>query len=130
MSVLSSTGLRNKIEIAQPLYTTTTKMSLKPMSRESMLGLKAKKDEEMRLEKINNRVRHIYTQAICAAEDLGFTSYNYPIDPWRNPNAGYDFYKNNMGDILYGLKTLFPDCRVNHTITTENGPESILIDWS
>jgi len=105
-------------------------MSLKPMSRELMLGLKAKKDEEMRLEKINIRVRHIYIQAVNAAESFGFTSYNYPIDQWRNPNAGYDFYINNMKEILDGLQKLFPDCSINYTVTGENGPESILIDWS
>ena len=128
-------------------------MSLKPMNRESMLGLKAKKDEEMRLEKIKIRVKYIYTQAVYHAENFKSTFYNYHIDQWHNPNADNLFYMNNMEEILRDLQNLFPDCRVKYTkmfegsdgkmydilendsnilplISPQHIYESIVIDWS
>ena len=43
-------------------------MSLKPITRDEMRGLKVKKDEENRLREINDTVKEIYHNAIRNAE--------------------------------------------------------------
>lgn len=103
-----------------------------PMSRDEMLSLKSKTDEEMRIEKVKNRVTQIYNQAVSLAKTSTSTSYSLDIDPQQirqrilpmNANMNhsgkfndmasseYKFYKDNMEEILSGLQRLFPGCSV------------------
>jgi len=80
-----------------------------------MRELKGKKDKEKRLQHIKQSVIQIYETAIDVAESLGYTSYNFCIDPVY-ANVDYSFYRNNMEEILSQLQTLFPDCYVTHTM--------------
>ena len=81
-------------------------MSLKPITRDEMRGLKAKKDEENRLREINNAVKEIYHNAIQNAEQTSDSSYKFPIR--------YPSYEKNITDILSGLQILFPECLVEY----------------
>jgi len=143
-----------------------------PVSREFLRGLKIKKDDEKRIEKLNTVVKNIYQGAIEVAESCKDTQYAFEIDPQRTRgrysqasnvlhNMGfhrihsmeYQFYKDNMEDILYSLQILFTDCNVKlanmcrgrdgriYDISTSDSNilslinqdlafECILIDWS
>lgn len=81
-------------------------MSLKPITRDEMRGLKAKKDEENRLREINDAVKEIYHNAIRNAEQTLELSFKFPI---RHPS-----YEKNITDILSGLQVLFPECLVEY----------------
>jgi hypothetical protein len=81
-------------------------MSLKPITRDEMRGLKAKKDEENRLREINDAVKGIYHSAIRNAEQTSESSFQYPI---QHPS-----YEKNITDILSGLQVLFPECLVEY----------------
>ena len=92
-----------------------------PVSRDFLRGLKIKRDEEKRIEKVKNCVRRIYEQAILAAETSTGTMYSLDIDPQQTRrrmnnindyNIEYQFYKDNIEEILSDLQTLFPDCAV------------------
>jgi len=95
-----------------------------PMSRDEMRGLKAKKDEELRIQKITSCVQMIYNQAVGTAKTSTITTYSFDIDPNQTrlripinapmhpPNSEYQFYKDNMEEILSGLQDLFPGCTV------------------
>ena len=90
-------------------------MSLTPVSREHLRSLKNQRDEEIRIEKINNYVRHIYSSAVNKAQSSTDTYYQYTrID---------ESMRKNMQEILDTLKSLFPDCRVEyqHTIGGNDG---------
>jgi hypothetical protein len=81
-------------------------MSLKPITRDEMRGLKAKKDEENRLREINRIVKEIYNMTIQKAEQTSESSFKYPI---QHPS-----YEKNITDILSGLQVLFPECLVEY----------------
>ena len=49
-----------------------------PMSRDAMRGLKAKVEEDVRLQKIRNIIDGIYTHA-CSVSKKGASSFNFPI---------------------------------------------------
>lgn len=84
-------------------------MSLTPVSREHLRSLKKNKDEEMRLNQINNYVWNIYSAAVYKAETTTDTYYcTTQID---------DFTRKNMVTILHNLKSLFPDCLVEYQNT-------------
>ena len=131
-------------------------MSLTPVSRDTLRGLKAKKEEAMRVEEerqrlqnVSQNVRNIYGHVMRVAESSTKTSYKHKVDT----NDSIDsFIRQNMPDILNGLQTLFPDCTVEHSffvrgndgqmydiskmdekmrpfINPQNG-QSTLIDWS
>lgn len=97
---------------------------LTPFSRDEMQALKAGKDEEKRIENVKKCVALIYKEAIYFAETSIETSYIFEIDPHKtllrvSPNVyndtyyvEYQFYRDNMEDILNGLQTLFPGCTV------------------
>jgi len=82
------------------------KMSLKPITRDEMRSLKAKKDEENRLREINDAVKEIYHNAIRNAEQTSDSSFKFPI---RHPS-----YEKNITDILSALQVLFPECLVEY----------------
>jgi len=96
-----------------------------PMSRDEMRGLKAKRDEEFRIDKVVNCIKNIYNQAVSLAKTTTLTTYSFDIDPQQtrqrlipmnapmNPaNSEYQFYKDNMEEILSGLQDFFPGCTV------------------
>lgn len=131
-------------------------MSLTPVSRDTLRGLKAKKEEAMRalaerqrLDHVSQMVRDIYVQAVSMAELSSETVYTYKVNTSNSPS----FMQQNMSDILNGLKTLFPDCTVEHSffvrgndgqmydiskmdekmrpfINPQNGQSTIVINWS
>jgi len=90
-------------------------MSLTPVSRDHLRLLKTQREEEMRLNQINNYVRNIYSAAISKAQTSTETFYHYAQIS--------DFHRKNMPDILSSLKTLFTDCLVEyqHTIGGNDG---------
>jgi hypothetical protein len=133
------------------------------MSREIMQTLKAKKDEELRIEKVNLRVTQIYSQAVRYAETTTAKNFSLDIDPHQSlkrvhmmndtSSSEYQFYKDNMDEILSGLQRLFPDCSVKLSnmctgndgkrydistmdekmlpfINQKNAFECIVVDWS
>ena len=81
-------------------------MSLKPITRDEMRGLKAKKDEENRLREINSIVKEIYNMTIRNAEQTSDLSFKYPI---QHPT-----YEKNITDILSALQLLFPECLIEY----------------
>jgi len=88
-------------------------MEFVPMDRNTMRGLKEKKDEEARIEKVKFRVSQIYHLAVRQAQTTTNTTYSLDIDTQQNQyNSEYQFYKDNMEEILSGLQRLFPDCSV------------------
>jgi hypothetical protein len=105
-------------------------MSFTPVSRETLRGLKAKKDEEtrillekQRLAQVDSRVKEIYRETICYAGMNTDTRYIYGLPPIqmsrRNdfclPVPQPEFHRDNMEDILSELRVLFPDCSVKYT---------------
>jgi len=139
-----------------------------PMSRDDMRSYKSKNDEELRIEKIYNRVNMIYNQAVSVAKTSTNTSYSLDIDPMKTrerkihapmqflnsqDHSEYQFYKDNIEEILSGLQSLFPGCTVKLTkmctgndrkrydistmdekmlpfINQQNAFECIVVDWS
>lgn len=81
---------------------------IQPISRIDLQQLKAKKDEQNRLNQINQIVNHIYSVVVNVAGSKIVTSYNHPI-----PRQA-EFYEKNKDDIINGLKTLFPDCLIDY----------------
>jgi len=71
-----------------------------------MREIKTKRDEEKRRKGIRDAVKWVYSSAILLAETTHHTAFlHFLVDP---------FYKENLNDILYGLRGLFPDCYVTH----------------
>lgn len=137
-----------------------------PITRDEMRGMKAKKDEELRIEKMNRCVQMIYSQAVNIAKTSTNTTFSLDIDTQQTrqympmnipmnypPNSEYQFYKDNMTEILSGLQDLFPGCivklakmctgndRKRYDISTmdekmlpfinqQQAFECIVIDWS
>ena len=81
-------------------------MSLTPITRDEMRGLKAKKDEESRLREINSIVNEIYTRTILTAQQTSELSFKYPIQDSTR--------EKYITDILSALQVLFPDCLVEY----------------
>ena len=81
-------------------------MSLMPITRDEMRGLKAKKDEENRVREINDTVNNIYTRTIHTAQYTSELSFKFHI---KNPA-----HEKNITDILSALQVLFPDCLVEY----------------
>jgi len=132
-------------------------MSLTPVLREKLRGLKAEEEERaliiketQRLSHVERCVKQLYDDAINYAKTNTNTSYTYML-PQRN--NGQDFHRDNMVDILHELCHLFPDCSIKNTtlsrgqdgkmydistmdeklrpfIDSKYNQESIIIDWS
>jgi hypothetical protein len=81
-------------------------MSLTPITRDEMRGLKAKKDEENRLRGINILVNNIYTRTIQTAQQTSELSFKYPIQDYT--------HEKNIKDILSALQLLFPECLIEY----------------
>ena len=82
--------------------------SIQPINRIDLQQLKAKNDEQNRVNQINQIVNQIYSTAINQARTQIITSYNHQMNQ-RDP-----FFEKNKDDIINGLKTLFPDCSVEY----------------
>ena len=93
-------------------------MSLIPISREEMRGMKTKADEEMRTRLIEQIVLEIYSPAVRQAQTTSDTSYTYPLTNTMYHNHGLHpstAVKANIPEILRRLRELFPGCTVSHT---------------
>lgn len=125
---------------------------LTPLTRETLRGLKAQKDEQLRAEKekqrlyqVSRAVYQIYGDARASAEIRGATSYKFHVNS--------SITLQDMPDVLDGLRALFPDSSVEHSllvkgndgnmydvsnmdekmrpfINTQQGQQYIVIDWS
>jgi len=87
-----------------------------------MRGLKAKRLEEERINRINIAVDYIYRDAVRSATHTDDSKYIYDLSDYSAP---FDFCRINMAEIIKGLKSLFPDCVVEYTslttVTARNG---------
>jgi hypothetical protein len=109
-------------------------MSLTPILREKLRGLKAEEEEQMRIMKERQRLSHVelyvkklYDDAINYAKTNTNTSYTYML-PQRN-HGNPEFYRDNMVDILHALRHLFPDCLIRNT-TLSRGQDGKMYDIS
>jgi hypothetical protein len=133
-------------------------MSTVPILREKLRGLKAEEEEKMRvmkekqrLDQVERCVKQLYNDSINYAKTNTNTSYTYMLQPRNHGHP--EFYRDNMLDILTGLRDLFPDCSIKNTtlsrgqdgkmydistmdeklrpfIDSRYNQESIIIDWS
>ena len=108
-------------------------MSLTPILREKLRGLKAEEEERalimketQRLSQVERCVKQLYNDAINYAKTNTNTSYTYML-PQRN--NGQDFHRDNMVDILHELRHLFPDCSIKNT-TLSRGQDGKMYDIS
>ena len=97
-------------------------ISREPISRESMRGLKAKRLEEDRIRQLNHIIDKIYREAVNIANNTDDSKYLYDLlkhghDLLKHGHP-LDFYITNMSEIISGIKSLFPDCFVEHTTLT------------
>lgn len=117
------------------------------MFRDDLQKLKAQKDDEVRLDRIDKFVSNIYTSAVNAATTSSETPFHYmiPSNFDTQPDSRFKmtnmihisftdhntdpFYIQNMPDILEGLKILFPDSLVTHSIMSK-GIDGNLYDIS
>ena len=117
--------------MAQPTLLTTKMSQLTPISRAMMQTLKAEKEESIRQNHIKNILTQIYNNAQQQASNTSDTTYNFkipnahyihpgnmkkPCIPYQHSGPSDPLYINNMPDILAGLRNLFPDCSVSHTL--------------
>jgi hypothetical protein len=98
-------------------------MSHTPISRESMRCLKAKRLEEDRIHELNHIIDQIYRKAVNIANNTDDSKYLHML-PMLGKNS-YEFHKTNMAEIISRVKSLFPDCSVEHkmltTVTARDG---------
>lgn len=85
-----------------------------PLSRQYLLGLKAKTDEETRMKNVQQYAQHIYQQVKQTATTTTQTHYQQQVQPDNgNPHAyGYFNTRYSMPDILKKLQSMFPDSKV------------------
>lgn len=78
-----------------------------PVSIDSMRGLKAKKDEDVRRFQVQKMIEMIYAQALEKASTTTETAYAHLCSPYiQHPPV------QNIAEVLAGLRDLFPGCRV------------------
>lgn len=105
---------------------------LVPITRQEMRNLKCQVDEEIRLEKVQNIIRDIYTNVTNYARSNTNTTYEYkvPHPQEKSPDRySNEFYIKNMIEILTKLEKLFPDCSVSHSVLAR-GRDGRLYDVS
>jgi hypothetical protein len=108
-----------------------------PVTRDTLRNLKNKRDEEIRIQKVNACISKVYSDIIHKAKTSIETSYYYmlPSVPVSNsthlPVPHPEFHRENKEDILNGLRTLFPDCSVEYSaLTLIQGQDGKLYDIS
>lgn len=87
-------------------------MSFPSVTCDSLRILRA--DEEHRLFKINSIVQYIYPRVLQTAKHTSSKIYCHEIK-----FAERVFYTTNMSSILSGLKELFPDAYIAHTLLSK-----------
>jgi hypothetical protein len=87
-------------------------MSLPSVTCDSLRILRA--DEERRLFKIHSIVQSIYPRVLQTAKHTSSKIYCHEIK-----FADRVFYTTNMSSILAGLKELFPDAYIAHTLLSK-----------
>jgi hypothetical protein len=99
-------------------------INLRPVSRDSLLGLKDKTDLERRLQLVNNIVSVIYGIVIKTAKytDNKRARYRIPSTESLNNNTNfYDiFHITNMELILGTLRECFPGTKVDQVFIMPN----------
>ena len=96
-----------------------------PISAKEMLVLKQKKKEKERLKILKNLLKLIYDSTANYGEKSKGTQYVYKaIVPFCQHNEFYNdneiFIKDNLNDIMAGLKHLFPDCDIQYKLYSAN----------
>lgn len=88
--------------------------NLTPISRDSLRGLKAKKDEEERNQNLNHIINQIYNSVIHIAETTTNTTYSYDM----RYGYGHGHHKNfpSPPEIINRLEALFPGCAIKHGV--------------
>ena len=76
---------------------------MEPINAETMRGLKAKKDEDIRRFQVLSLTKMIYAEAVAVASTTTQTSYVHP--------ACYE--SRNSEEVIAALCDLFPGCRVS-----------------
>ena len=94
-------------------------MPLQPMLRDQLNQLRIDRFEE----NMQNIITGIYYPAVECAQQTDKTVY-YHLVPFN-----YEFYKNNMSEILKRVQVLFPDSKVSHTLLAK-GTDGKLYDIS
>ena len=100
-----------------------------PVTRDTLRNLKNKRDEEMRIQKVNTCISQVYSAIIHIAKTSIETSYYYKLPSLPVSNSTPEFHRENMEDILHGLRTLFQDCSVEYS-TLIQGQDGKLYDIS
>jgi hypothetical protein len=103
-----------------------------PMSRDEMRSLKAKTDEEKRVNRVEQHVKIMYDAAMHTARTSTNTQW---CAEFHNGQCAQGlngmFVVTNIDDILRGLQLLFPDCSVDFkTVTMAMGPDRQMHDIS
>lgn len=121
---------------------------MQPVTREQLLCLKAKTDEETRMKNVQQYAQHIYRQVKQTAETTTQTRYQQQVQ-----NHDPHYIRVNMPDILDKLRSLFPDSKVDFKslsrgqdgkmydiadidermkpfINTQFNQDFIVVDWS
>ena len=99
------------------------------MSRHAMRELKAKTEEDTRIQQVKYIVNQVYQAAVQTAKSKTDSSYNHPLPQQQHRMQTDPFYLKNMPDILAGLQELFPDCAVSHTLLSK-GTDGKMYDIS
>lgn len=89
------------------------------MSRDAMRGLKAKLEEEQRINQVKAYARSIYDAALHQARGTTESVYKCmtPMTQSLTRPVKYspsEFHTKNMPDILQELRDMFPQCLVKH----------------
>ena len=92
-----------------------------PIPAKEMVGLKQKKKEKERLSILKKLLKLIYDSTVNYGEKSIGTQYVYKaIVPFCHHNEFYNhnelFIKENLDDIMAGLKHLFPDCDIKYRL--------------
>ena len=102
-----------------------------PVTRDTLRNLKNKRDEEIRIQKVNACISKVYSDIIHRAKISIETSYYYILPSVPVSNSTPEFNRENKEDILNGLRTLFPDCSVEYSaLTLIRGQDGKLYDIS
>jgi len=96
-------------------------MSLNPITRQQLLDMKAKKEEDERIFRLNELIKMIYEHCLHVANKTSETYYHYPIPRYiKNFESPDPFYIKNMDTIIDNLKKLFPDSIVKHALMAKD----------
>jgi hypothetical protein len=98
---------------------------MEPVSRDYLRGLKAQKDEEDRIQFVEQQVRNIYHHVNQRAEKTTETSFQWQITGHTHPEQKK--IEANLSDILTRLRSLFPDSSVEYK-TLSRGQDGKMYD--